>query len=121
MSEFAIDRGAGDAEHDLAAAQERDLRREERILAHEGLGAVDGIDQPYALRRQVPRIGLLSIKAVCGEVRLEDFPDRPLAAYVRLGNGGPVRLDAHLDVARIKRPRDVRRSAGGLECGLELG
>ena len=52
ICELAVDRRARHAEHDLAAAHERDLRGEHRVLAHERLGAVDRIDQPHALRRQ---------------------------------------------------------------------
>ena len=56
-----------------------------------------------------------------GKARLEYLSDRDLAAHVGLGDRRPVRLDAHLDVAQVQRARDVRRSLGGLECGLELG
>ena len=45
-----VDRRRGDAELDAPAAHHRDLRREHRIAAHEGLGAVDRIDDPDMLR-----------------------------------------------------------------------
>ena len=122
MGELAVDRGAGYAEHDLAAAHERDLRREERILAHERLGAVDGIDQPYALRRQIARIGLLADKSRTQGKRASRTSRIAISQRTSASvTGVRSALMRTSTLLQVQRARDVRRACGGLECGLELG
>src|SRR6185312_17070652 len=62
--ELAVHRRARHAEHEPARAPQRDLRGEERALAHEGLRAVDRIDQPETLRVERVLARLFAVEAV---------------------------------------------------------
>src|SRR6185312_15672469 len=63
-SKLAVSGSAGDAQHQTGATHQCDLGGEERTVADEGLGAVDGIHQPDALGICRVPAGFLAIKAV---------------------------------------------------------
>src|SRR6185312_9203374 len=69
--QLAVRRRAGNTEHEAPAAQQRDLRGEERAVAHEALGAVDRIHEPDALGIHVRLAGLLAVETVSRETPRE--------------------------------------------------
>jgi hypothetical protein len=119
--ELAVSRRAGYAQHEPSAAHQRNLRGEERALAHETLGAVDGIDQPHALGVHVRLAGFLAIKAVRRESLAQQVADRLLRAHVGLGDRRLVGLHFDSDITLIEAADDFRGGARRVERGIQFG
>src|ERR1700722_18400192 len=102
ISNFAVDWRTRYAQQNLAPAHQGDLRGEHRVLAHKGLGSVDRIHYPKVFRVLAMQAGFLSIEAVRGKTRLDDFANRHFTSYIGLGDRGFVRLDADFDIALIQ-------------------
>jgi hypothetical protein len=103
------------ANANFSAAHECDLRGKHGVLAHERLGAVDGIDQPKIFRIETPRDSFLTEKSIGREALFENFPNRRLAAHVCLRHRRLIGLDAHFDIVSIHRAR----YHAGLRRGVE--
>ena len=119
--QLAVDRRARDAEHQLAALQQRDLRREHGVLAHERLGAVNRVDQPDELGIERARAGLLAMEAVMREALLQHGADRALGCNIRIGDRRLVRLHCDAQVAAIHAADHLGRGGGRLEGRIEKG
>ena len=118
--QLAVDRRAGHAQHELPAAQQRDLRRKHRILARERLGTVDGVDQPQVLGVDVARGRFLAEEPVVRKARLQNLTDCALATYVGIRYRRVVGLDAHLQVLLVHGAGNRGRFAGCLERGAQF-
>ena len=103
-----------------AAAHQRDLRGKERAFAHEGLGAIDRVDQPDAFGIHVRLAGLFAIKPIRGKAPGEQVADGLFRAHIGLGDRRLVRLDFDFHIALIETADHFRGGARRVERGLEF-
>src|SRR5690606_4487421 len=78
VCDLAVHRRGRNAEDQAATMHERDLRREERILAHERFRAVDRVDEPQVLGIETALASLLAVEAVGGKTLRENAADHLL-------------------------------------------
>jgi hypothetical protein len=119
IGQLAVCGRRGHAHDQPAPVHECDLRREHRVLADEGLGAVDGVHDPHVVGVHCGPARFLAVETVVPKPRRHDAADDLLRLDVSLGHRRLVGLDRDLEVAQVVTPDHVRRGGGRLERGAE--
>jgi len=98
-----------------------DLYREQRVTAHEGLGAVDRIDQPEILGIGLFLSQLFAVETVIGEASSQHLLDRTFGGDVDFRHRTGVGLVAHREITAVGIADDLAGGSGGVECGDDVG
>ena len=78
-----------------------DLHREHGVAAHEGFGAVDGVDQPQVFGVGVAAPQFFAVVGVVGECGGQGVADDFFGRDVDLGNGRGIGLELYVELTAI--------------------
>jgi len=99
---------------------ERDLRREERVLANESLGSVYRINQPEKFGVGLCLASLFAIESVFGKCAEDDFANRLFTLNIGLSHRCPISFGRYREIAREVTPTNSSRLVGRRQCHLEV-